>query len=286
MPDRYSAQFARILICTALLLAPVALAQADKWYQVELMVFSYPAGGAAEQWDATPDLAYPEMARFLTSQGERSAPPGSAADRSTTSVEPSAAASLQPTPFATLPSTQREFASKADSMQRSGRYRILFHEAWIQPIMMQSAALPIVLDRSGDSEQWPELQGTIKLYLSNDINLETNLWLNTQGEYLHSVWRMPPPPLGPPSVAPQSAVSGPKEERTYPYRHAVLLKQTRLLRSGEANYLDHPMLGVLVKVSSLSETDAGAPSQPATSTEPKPGLETNPPDLGAVSNSQ
>ncbi len=95
MPDRYSAQFALILVCTALLLPSVALAQADSWYRVELMVFSYPAGGAAEQWDATPDLAYPEMARFLTSPGDRSAPPGAAPNGSTTSVEPSAAASLQ-----------------------------------------------------------------------------------------------------------------------------------------------------------------------------------------------
>jgi Peptidoglycan-binding protein, CsiV len=278
MPDRYSASFALILVCTALLLPGVALAQADKWYRVELMVFSYPAGGTAEQWDATPDLAYPETTRFLTSPGDRSAPPGTAPNGSNTSVEPSAAASLQPTPFAILPSTQREFASHADSMQRSGRYRILFHEAWIQPMTGPSAVLPIVLDRSGDGGPWSELQGTIKLYLSNDINLETNLWLNTQGEYLHSVWSMPPPPLGPPSVAPQpqSAVSGPKD-RTYPYRHAVLLKQTRLLRSGEANYIDHPMLGVLVKVLPLSETDAGAPAQPATTTEPKPGLETNSP---------
>jgi len=278
MPDRYSAHFALILVCTALLLPGIALAQGDKWYRVELMVFSYPAGGTAEQWDATPDLAYPAMARFLTSPGDRSAPPGAAPNGSTTSVEPSRVASLQPTTFATLPSTQREFANHADSMQRSGRYRILFHEAWLQPMMVQSAALPIVLDRSGDGGQWPELQGTIKLYLSNDINLETNLWLNTQGEYLHSVWRMPPPPLGPPSVAPQpqSAESGPKD-RTYPYRHAVLLKQTRLLRSGEANYIDHPMLGVIVKVMPLSETDPGTSAQPATMTEPKTGPETNPP---------
>jgi Peptidoglycan-binding protein, CsiV len=250
------------------------------------MVFSYPAGGTAEQWDATPDLAYPETTRFLTSPGDRSAPPGTAPNGSNTSVEPSAAASLQPTPFAILPSTQREFASHADSMQRSGRYRILFHEAWLHPMMEQSAALPIVLDRSGDGGPWSELQGTIKLYLSNDINLETNLWLNTQGEYLHSVWRMPPPPLGPRSVAPQSTESGPKD-RTYPYRHAVLLKQTRLLRSGEANYIDHPMLGVIVKVMPLSETDTGAPEQPATTTESKAGLETAPPpDLGTVSISQ
>ena len=242
------------------------------------MVFSYPAGGTAEQWDATPDLTYPEAARFLTSPGDRSAPPGATANVSNTGLEPSPAASLQATPFATLPATQREFASHANSMQRSGRYRILFHESWLQPMLTQSAALPIVLDRSGDGGKWPELQGTVNLYRSNEINLETNLWLNTQGEYLHSVWRMPPPPLGPPSAGPpfESTKSGPTD-LSYPYRHAVLLKQIRPLRHGEANYIDHPMLGVIVKVMPLSETDSGAPAQPATMTDSQTGLQTTPP---------
>jgi Peptidoglycan-binding protein, CsiV len=258
MPDQISAQFARLLIGAALLFPFYAHAQMERLYRVELMVFSYPGGGASEQWDATPDLAYPESTRALIS----ATPP-----------DP-----LHPTPFATLPSAQRELDGKATEMQRSGRYHILFHEAWIQPMTSESEATSIVLDRSGDGGQWPALQGTIKLYLSNDINLETNLWLNTQGEYLHSAWRMPQPPLGPPSVAlqPQSIVSEPKD-RTYPYRHAVLLQQTRHMRSGEVNYIDHPMLGVVVKVMPLSGIGPEAPAQSGTTTEPKPGLETTPP---------
>lgn len=255
MPDRYSAPFVIILACIALLQSSVALAQADALYRVELMVFSYPAGGTAEQWDATPDLAYPDMARFLTSPGDRSSPPGAAPNGSNTSVEPAPATSLQLTPFVKLPSTQREFTSHANSMQRSGRYRILFHEAWLQPMMAQSAALPVVLDRSGDGGQWPELQGTVKLYRSNEINLETNLWLNTQGEYLNSSWRMPPPPRGPASRNSGEPLQSQLEEpdHIYPFRHAVLLKQTRRMRSSQVYYLDHPMMGVLVKVTPLND---------------------------------
>ena len=64
-------------------------------------------------------------------------------------------------------------------MQRSGRYRNLFHKVWTQPIGSQSEAIPIVLDQSGDDEYWPALQGTITLYVSRYLYLETNLWLNT-----------------------------------------------------------------------------------------------------------
>jgi hypothetical protein len=35
----------------------------------------------------------------------------------------------------------------------------------------------------------------------------------------------------------------------YSYRHAVLLQQRRRLRSGELHYIDHPLLGLLIKIS-------------------------------------
>ena len=34
----------------------------------------------------------------------------------------------------------------------------------------------------------------------------------------------------------------------YPWRHAVLLQQTRRMRGGELHYIDHPMFGLLIKV--------------------------------------
>lgn len=278
MPDRLPAQFTQILICAALLFSFATQAQSDRWYQVELMVFSYRAGGAAEQWEATPHLAYPRASRFLTTPSEES-----------TAVPQGG----QAAPFIILPSTQQELRSRAAAMERSGRYRILFHEAWTQPMTTQAQALPIVLDHSGDGGQWPALQGSIKLYLARDLYLETNLWLNTQGEYLNSSWSMPPPPRGPASRAiggavqrqPEASAADQSIERQsqpglsvaqapapgleeqgpiYPFRHAVLLKQTQRMRSSQVYYLDHPMLGVLVKVTPLSEAvpETVAPTEP------------------------
>jgi len=280
MPDRSLAQFVRILIGTALLLSLSVQAQTESWYRVELLVFSYPAGGTAEQWEATPELTYPQATQFLTEPGEQAA---SAQQAGPANVP----VPVQPTPFATLPSTLREFGSKADAMQRSGRYRILFHETWLQPMANQSAAVPIVLDHSGDGGQWPALQGSIKLYMSGDLYLETNLWLNTQGEYLHSSWRMPPPPLGPASSVPEmpvptapqpqdSAASPTAPGSVYPFRHAVLLQQTRRMRSAEVNYIDHPMLGVVAKITALSGVEPETTAQPETTVPPKAGAESTP----------
>ena len=186
-----------------------------------------------------------------------------------------------PTPFVQLPASAREFRGKAAYMERNGPYRILFHEAWWQPVAGQRAALPLVLDRSGDSDSYPSLQGTITLYLSRFLHLETNLWLNTDGSYLPGSWRMPAPPLGPvslerveaPLLQPEleeildfGAAYDPAWDRAeepieaepgppYPWRHAVLLQQARRMRSNEVHYIDHPLMGLVIKITPLSAED-------------------------------
>lgn len=186
-----------------------------------------------------------------------------------------------PTPFVQLPASAREFRGKAAYMERNGPYRILFHQAWWQPVADQRTALPLVVDRSGDSGSFPSLQGTITLYLSRFLHLQTNLWLNTDGSYLPGSWQMPAPPLGPVSLErveapllqpeleqildfgaaydPAWDLAGETAEAEagplYPWRHAVLLQQARRMRSNEVHYIDHPLLGLVVKITPLSADD-------------------------------
>ncbi len=210
----------------------------------------------------------------------------------TVAPELSAAPPRLPTPFVQLPASAREFRGKAAYMERNGPYRVLFHETWWQPIGTQRAALPLILDRSGDTASYPALQGTVTLYRSRFLHLETNLWLNTEGGYLPGTWRMPAPPLGPVSlelVEPpllqaelEEALefgsaydpswdqieelqdAGLEPAPAYPWRHAVLLRQQRRMRSNEVHYIDHPLLGVVIKLTPLTteelqEADYDAP---------------------------
>jgi hypothetical protein len=103
---------------------------------------------------------------------------------------------------------------------------------------------------------------------------------------------MPAPPLAPRSNAPAGALPAPAQPvgqpavtgtRTpvmnspgaareigageslgpdYPFRHAVLLQQTRRIPSGEIAYVDHPLLGVLIQISPL-ESATPAPMEQA-----------------------
>lgn len=410
MPD----QFRKLSLPALALLTAVAIpavhAQEDRWFRVELLVFANetttpPEGAAsAEQWEATPKLAYPNASRFLiddarvaenaaefdgeslvdeygrqiitillaagdtdatgpeplpdpdAGQGLPEPPAGSSAEPTVTAPVPAPLSPVYegapppgaapvavkktlvlPRPFVLLPSEYQEFRGKAALMQRSGNYSVLFHEAWVQPVAPEDRSIPIVLDRSGDTREWSRLQGSIKLYLSRYLHAETNLWLNTAGEYLPGSWQMPAPPLGPPSLIieeqapvdfatamgelagagngevtgtqattggavgagvqpeatadtagppdqapegltpqdPNAPAVGPDGEAlvevpppVYPYRHAVLLDQTRRMRSGEIHYIDHPLLGVIIKFTPVTAEELDAI---ATATDPAAG---------------
>ncbi len=67
--------------------------------------------------------------------------------------------------------------------------------------------------------------------------------------------------------APEAAVDAAEEkdadqepaaEPRYPYRHAVKLEQQRRMRSNEVHYIDHPLLGIVIKLTPLDEDDLGS----------------------------
>ena len=323
--------FKRLLIvCLALLpfafSANASAQEEERWYRVELLIFSHEGGADKEQWEPLPALAYPNAARFLVHpqqvearaethegpseldefgrqflylppeeddiasdavpdipQQAQSSDLAEATPEPTPELEPAMPAT--PTPFVALAQRDAEFYGKAAYMQRSGYYKTLFHETWVQPVRDERNALPLIIDRSGDSGDWPRLQGSIKLHLSRYLHLETNLWLNTSGDYLPGSWRMPPPPLGPLSLiveepepeveedyflseAPAETdlplVEDPLLETeveeldtgpVYPWRHAVLMQQKRKMRSKEVHYLDHPLMGVVILITPLDEEE-------------------------------
>lgn len=305
-----------LALLTALPAALPALGQntdSERWFRVELMIFSHEnaSAGSAERWDPAPQLAYPETGRFLIDEEQveknlQAYPDGDsvvdargvqtitlpaettpatdiprqqatdtgAEDPTGLPANAEELAPLTPAAFTPRPLSELEFRGKAAYMQRTGRFKTLFHQTWLQPMRDEAQALPIIIDRSGDEQSWPRLQGSVKFYLSRYLHIQTNLWLNTPGDYLPAQWTMPAPPMGPPSlivVEPPSSASenfydmspAPTIDDTgmpvevesgpiYPWRHAILMDQKRRMRSTEVHYIDHPMLGVVVKILPLT----------------------------------
>ncbi len=166
-----------------------------------------------------------------------------------------AATGAAPEPFVLLPASEREFRGTS-YMQSKGGYDILFHQSWLQPVVSRNQARSIILDDSGAEQRYPPLQGSITIFNDRYLALETKLWLNTNGSYLQSGWQIPSPPLSPISLIVDDEADDPErpsEDVTipYPFRHAIAVNETRRMRSGEIHYLDHPVLGIVIKLTRL-----------------------------------
>jgi hypothetical protein len=206
-----------------------------------------------------------------------------------------------PNAFVTLDESSSEFKAQIGSIRRSRDMRLLLHRTWLQPFRAREQSLPVLLDGDITGGDYPALQGSLLLYVSRYLHVETNLWLNTEestNDHSPAEWRMPAPPLPPQpytripwafqveletgfsdELSLATAISqetGPAEilqpvvidarrisseeippvdmeeflqQPDYPFGQAVLLQQRRRMRSSELHYLDHPLLGVILRVS-------------------------------------
>jgi len=80
-------------------------------------------------------------------------------------------------PYEKLPETERYLLPYADRLERDRRYKILFHESWIQPIESSTLARPIVVTGGFHSGLLDELSGLINISISRYLHVNTQLYL-------------------------------------------------------------------------------------------------------------
>jgi hypothetical protein len=328
----------QIFTASAILWAGAVAGQNDdsgdaNWYTVEVIVFRYLEDSNSEEFPLLPELEYPLRMQSLNSgpttlELEQSFAllrpedrlPAVAFDLSSLPKTPALpviepglerAPGIQPdysvpAAFAQLDVSEREYNSERLRINRRKDMRVLFHQAWRQPVLNRERAWSIQLQTKNENaledksnSDYPSLQGTIMLYVSRYLHLETNLWLNKSRSDLPRDWAMPAPPLPPQEkelenyefklthsetlqpitsrtqldelasilleeiptteLAVRRDSSGQPIEkfdeeeflqrRFYaPYNHALLLQQKRRMRSGELHYIDHPQLGIIIKL--------------------------------------
>jgi len=276
------------------LLAPIASAQFEGWYQIEVLVFERTGGFDDELWPTEISLRYPLHWQELRDPEAIETEANAAAEAATetpveyteTTLLSTQAEPLAPTPpdlardaFYTLPNAQRALNRERQRLAAQGNIRVLFHEAWRQPLA-SAEKTPAVLVFGGETfAKHHRLEGSLQFSVARYLHLQTNLWLsdfhiNTgQG----SPW--PEIPLNPlerlkhteqtPSdlFAENSNLMGNnwsasrqsawqtssdnaelQEFLTAPYlpRRILTVQQHRRMRSGELHYIDHPRVGILL----------------------------------------
>ncbi len=173
--------------------------------------------------------------------------------------------------FYELPRDSRGLNQVAARLQAQPGFEILFHEAWRQNVVGESQA-PWVLIKGGEAYgDHFELEGSININVSRYLHVFTNLWfsefqMNT-GQIRNQWPNLPQNPLQRLQASSEEAAGmdmtsfWQSEKQTgsdnalqdfldAPYlpRQIVKLEQKRRMRSSELHYIDHPRLGMLVKI--------------------------------------
>ncbi len=166
-------------------------------------------------------------------------------------------------PYYLLPASQRALERDAKAIQRSYNYRLLFHEAWRQPVVDQPEAPSLLISAGDKFGQQHELEGTIALSVSRYLHLQTNLWFTRfTHNYGQERSNWPELPLRPdqrkfsldaaksPSAWQQFNPPADDYDKilSTPFlpERISILKQKRRMRSGEVHYIDHPHLGIVI----------------------------------------
>lgn len=150
-----------------------------------------------------------------------------------------------------LPSSARQFQDTNRALTEAGRYRVMYHNAWRQPMRGSNQAIPIWLEGGNRFGQRHELEGSLNFRFNpgqDRVVLDVRLWLTQfsamppiEGEQIS----LPELPV---AVINQRTVENSPDEQQWHIAQVVPVLNTRELRSNEFHYLDHPAVGVLVQI--------------------------------------
>lgn len=165
----------RALLFVALILLGNS-AMAQRWYQVEVLVFAHNNTSNEERWAAGLQPRYASQA-ITIGQPE-----------SNELADPDAIARGAWLP---LPQDDEVLRYMLERMESSGKYRELYHAAWQQPIGSETDTLPIYIRGDqmliNEAANVPELEGTLQFSESRYLHVKPQVWFNTEsnGERLY-----------------------------------------------------------------------------------------------------
>lgn len=254
MPS-YMNNFLRYSLVLLACLSGVAQAEDELiWYDVELVIFAQKnqANLNAEKW-GTPVIDTEAWDKALAIEELGSYPLRRAGGL--------------PAHFTLLDEKNFKLNTEAERVNRSSHYELLYHTGWRQPGLPSDKAIAVRIGRSftdspfidtvevirglsiaeqrvPQAEYLPathppqvngrQLDGTVKLILARYLHIETDLVYLVPNERGHV-----------PATAPDANADHVQNGPDY---YLLQMNESRRMRSNEVHYLDHPMFGVIAKV--------------------------------------
>lgn len=192
-----------------------ALSQNEgRWYQVEILIFKRNNQEInpydREFWRQDISLAYPEKTQYLPK---------------------------------ILPNSVHELGGHNYTLRRDEKFDILFHKAWNQQMWSKKEA-PALIIRGGESYgKYRELEGTITIHIGRYLHVSSDLWLSqfTINGTDQSRSLLPTLP-GQSELGERFFVEEPQASQVITFR------EKRRMRSKETHYIDHPYMGMIIRM--------------------------------------
>ena len=293
-----------IITATAILFNPVQAAKEKAeipWYEVEVIIFANQQKHAAdtETWSEDVSTAGYDYILDLALPGSspiRPKLPPVNAEAAKSNIPVSDAGDVYGNgAYELLNKDFFQLTSIAQRIDSSSQYDVVLHLAWRQPTFDEDKAIPVFVfndmlqrDRApepianpgfnpgydfyvngleaGPNYHW--LSGTLKLSVSRYLHLESDLHIKMRTTRQEVIEESPPPESG--GFGSFFGVS--KEPTPIMIERPVLqdyrLFETRRMRSKEIHYFDHPLMGIVVKVTPY-ELDVPTPEPQAATLRPQ-----------------
>ena len=163
--------------------------------------------------------------------------------------------------FTWLPANRLALTSQARRLDRRAGFNVIFHGAWQQPVPQRSAPSPVLFQEGRKIGGLHQLDGYLGVTVGRYLHFNAELWLTRPP----TITSPPTDALSTePAVDPerQAAIAAgpvvarqlgarPLGARPPPQPTYLRLSESRRMRSGELNYLDHPLFGILVRIDPL-----------------------------------
>jgi hypothetical protein len=197
------------LLCLSVILA-CSLVQAETDYDVEVVIFEHLNGSFSAQWAPELQLNYPSRSQAFSQRDS-----------------------------GIIRQDTGQLSAQAGALKSNRHYRVLFHQAWRQPLLPPRDTPYRILPTSSPL---PELSGALRLSFQEGVRLDTRLWL-ARFQPVSTPSSIPSLPAPPSTEGEFTAMTA----RLQPSALAQLAS-TQRLKPGQVTYLDNAKLGVLIWV--------------------------------------
>ena len=139
-------------------------------------------------------------------------------------------------------------------MRRSGDYEVMHHGKWLQTVPPRDSAAPLLIQLGAiEPDAKFELEGSVSVTLGRFLHFATQVWLQKAPPDTQSV---PVLASGGESTGETGSGSPHTDGASTDTADYVLLSESRRMRPGELHYLDHPWLGILVRIEPAEAPEA------------------------------